>query len=157
MFVIAMLMHRLLESVIFIFFFYPLRIYSGGFHEKTELRCYITSTLMFIGMILIDKLGVPGIPIWTSFVLLALSAAAVFLRAPIESERKPLDQGELKKYKKMARLICIFECCVILASAALGVPQIYLYYAAAGLANTAILLVLPLFFKFKAEKAPLSS
>jgi accessory gene regulator B len=145
MFVIASLMHRLIESVIFILLFYPLRIFAGGFHEKTELRCYITSTIMFVGMILIDIVGVPGIPIWASCILLALSVTAVFLKAPVESEKKPLSQGELRKYKMMARLICIIETCIIVAAAALGVKQIYLYYAIAGMATTAILIIVPNF------------
>lgn len=70
-------------------------IYAGGHHEKIEFRCYIISTIMFIGMILIYIAEVPGIPLWTSAVLLVLSAIAVFLKAPIESENKPLNHGEL--------------------------------------------------------------
>ncbi|MEA4895105.1 MAG: accessory gene regulator B family protein [Oscillospiraceae bacterium] len=141
MFVIAFLMNRLIESVIFIFFFYPLRIYAGGFHEKSELRCYITSTIMFISMILIDIVGVPGIPVWTSCVLLALSVTVVFMKAPVESEKKPLSQGELRKYKMVARLICVIETCIIITGVAFGVQQIYLYYAVSGVATTATLLV----------------
>lgn len=153
MFVIASLMHRLIESVIFIFFFYPLRIYAGGFHEKSELRCYITSTIMFISMILIDIVGVPGIPVWTSIVLPVLSVTAVFLKAPVESEKKPLSQGELRKYKNMARLICIFEICIIVTATAFNVQQIYLYYAIAGMATTAILIIVPIFINlFKTLK-----
>jgi accessory gene regulator B len=141
MFVIASLMHRLIESVLFIFFFYPLRIYAGGFHEKTELRCYIISTIMFVGMILIDIVGVPGIPILENFILLVLSVTSVFMKAPVESEKKPLGQGELRKYKRMARIICIIETCIIVTAAALGVKQIYLYYAIAGMATMAILII----------------
>lgn len=142
MFVIASLMHRLIESVIFIFFFYPLRIYAGGFHDKTELRCYITSTIMFVGMILIDIIGVPGIPIWTSYVLLVFSVTAVFFKAPVESEKKPLSQEEQRKYKKMARVICVIEACIVFTASAFGVQQMFLYYAVAGMATTAILLVI---------------
>ena len=142
MFIIALLMHRFIESVIFILFFYPLRIYAGGFHEKTELRCYIISTIMFVGMILIDIFGVPGIPVWTSCVLLVLSVSAVFLKAPIESDNKPLSKEEWKKYKKIARIICIIETCIFASAAAFGVQQIYLYYAVSGVATAAILLVI---------------
>lgn len=142
MFVIAMLMHRLIESVIFIFFFYPLRVYVGGFHAKTELKCYIISTIMFIGMILIDIVCVPGIPVWTSILLLVFSVIVVLLKAPVESENKPLSQGELRKYKMLARIICIIETCIIVVAVALGLEQIYLYYAVVGMTTTAILLIL---------------
>jgi accessory gene regulator B len=143
MFVITLLMHRLIECVIFIFFFYPLRIYAGGFHEKTELRCYIISTFMFVGMILIDIVGVPGIPIWASCILLVLSVTAVFLKAPVESENKPFNDGDFKKYKNKTRLICLTEVFIFVMAAILSFQQIYLYYAVAGITTTAILLIIP--------------
>jgi len=142
MFVIALLMHRLIESVIFIFFFYPLRIYAGGFHEKTELRCYITSTIMFISMILIDIVGVPGIPVWTSCIVLVISIIVIFVKAPLESKNKSLSYDELIKYKKLTRLIVVVETFIIAVAFALNFQQIYLYYAVSGMATTAILLIM---------------
>jgi|GEM_PF-5504324 len=97
---------------------------------------------MFVGMILIDIVCVPGIPIWASCILLVLSVTAVFMKAPVESEKKPLGQGELRKYKKLARLICIIEICIIVTGVALVAQQIYLYYAIAGMATTEILLIM---------------
>lgn len=79
--------------------------------------------VMFISMILICIAGVARIPIWASCILLVLSVTAVFLKDPVKSEKKPLSQGELQKYKRMARIICIFETCIIVTTATLGVNK----------------------------------
>jgi accessory gene regulator B len=143
MFVVALLMHRFIESVIFIFFFYSLRIFAGGFHEKSELRCYIVSTIMFISMITVDKIGSPGIQMWTNCVVLVASVIVIFLKAPVESKNKPLSTDEVRKYRKITRVIVAVDTIGIALAFALNCHQIYLYYAVAGIVMTAILLVIP--------------
>ncbi|MEG1525862.1 MAG: accessory gene regulator B family protein, partial [Clostridia bacterium] len=67
----------------------------------------------------------------------------IFWKAPVESENKKLSPEEFQKYKKRARTICAIEACIIFTAAALGVPQIYPYYAVAGAATVAVLIVVP--------------
>lgn len=42
-------LHMLMEAVLFMVAFIPLRIYAGGVHAKTPLRCYIYSTFFSCG------------------------------------------------------------------------------------------------------------
>lgn len=91
------------QSLVFTLAYIPLRAYAGGYHANTQLKCYFSSTVTLIGVLLLVKL-VP----WNFFICLIAAIAAgivIFLLAPVEDANKPLDQTEIKVYKKRSRYI----------------------------------------------------
>jgi len=91
------------QSLVFMLAYIPLRTYAGGYHAKTQLRCYLSSTAAMIGVLLLVKLV-----LWTMPVCLTVAAVAgviIFFLAPVEDSNKPLDQAEVVIYKKRARYI----------------------------------------------------
>ena len=46
-FVISAFAGNFLETVLFFAAFIPLRIYAGGYHASTKLRCYLLSLLVY--------------------------------------------------------------------------------------------------------------
>lgn len=56
-FLISFFLNKVLECVIFLLFFWPLRVYAGGYHAKTSQRCLIISVVsIFVILELNDRL-----------------------------------------------------------------------------------------------------
>lgn len=81
-------------SIIFQISFMFLRMYAGGFHSKTELRCKIHSAIITVISltcirILVDKS-------WWNIWSLVLVSIVVMILAPVEAKNKPLSAKERK-------------------------------------------------------------
>lgn len=84
-------------SIIFSLAFCALRRYAGGYHAKTQKRCYVISLIIlimsFIIMKYISKLDhVEGL-----ILLMAFCCGIIWNFAPIENKNKSLDELEQKK------------------------------------------------------------
>lgn len=84
-------------SIIFSLAFCALRRYAGGYHAKTQKRCYVISLIIlimsFIIMKYISKLDhVEGL-----ILLMAFCCGIIWHFAPIENKNKSLDELEQKK------------------------------------------------------------
>lgn len=97
----------LLEIVVFMVAYIPLRTFAGGYHAKTPLRCYIFSVIMLIFV----SIGMKHISIadWVYYVLLVATALIVIVFSPVEDKNKPLYETESKVYKRRAVIITVTE------------------------------------------------
>lgn len=95
---IAFAFNMIWESIIFIISYGVLRPYAGGYHAKTQLRCYLFSAIMMLTVLWI----IQGVS-WNAiicFIIIAISSAIIFVLAPVEDLNKPLDQIEQAVFKK---------------------------------------------------------
>lgn len=107
---ISIWLHNTLEYVIFLLFFWPLRIYAGGYHAKTSSRCLTISVIsIFIILELNDKLILSQ---YVTFTITYLLAPIIYKVIPQENEKKKLDKMEYKMYRKRGRFILIIEVAV---------------------------------------------
>jgi len=89
------------QTMVFLVAYIPLRSFVGGYHARTQLRCYLFS-MVLISFVL---WGIKLIP-WTSFICMVVSVVIgiiIFLFAPRADENKPLDEIETIVFKKKAR------------------------------------------------------
>lgn len=101
---------ELVSVLIFTLFYMPLRSFAGGIHAKTHLRCYFFSLAMLILTALIFKF----IKITKLFFYLSIvySAMILIILSPVEDLNKPLDEMEIKIYRKKSLLIWCIEATV---------------------------------------------
>lgn len=104
---IGICMNMLAEDIIFMVTYIPLRIYSGGFHAKTKLRCFIYSNLLVVLVLGLTRF----LADYTYFMLVAgiIGAGCVIFLAPVEDQNKPLDEKEVEVYGKKARRILMLN------------------------------------------------
>ncbi|WP_050738459.1 accessory gene regulator B family protein [Acetobacterium bakii] len=98
---IGMVLNMVWESIIFLLTFVPLRSNAGGYHAKTQVRCYLYS----VAMITTTLVGIKIIP-WSGVVCLSMTLVAgtiIFFLAPVEAVNKSLGQVEKAVYKKRTR------------------------------------------------------
>ena len=120
--IIAILSKRFIETVFFLFGFLPLRAVAGGYHAKTQLRCFLL--LMFTyALFLLIIFRMPTL--WFTALAIAsfgISGILVFLLSPIEDSNKPLSQEEKVSFKRKSRLsIAVY--CLIIFSLLLTLPN----------------------------------
>jgi accessory gene regulator B len=104
---IGFLFGMLWQSIVFMIAYFPLRSFAGGYHAKTQLRCYILSIILTSIVLLVIKF----IP-WTNFMIWSLALIAgiiILILAPVEDSNKSLDEMEVRVYKKWTVIILLIE------------------------------------------------
>lgn len=111
--VIGFLLNMVIESIIFLFAFCAIRVYSGGFHLNKAHSCYIFSNAIVLSVLLIVKFLPQSLVVSTSMVCLIISLPILLLFSPRGSKNKPLTEKEKNIYKRRVLLHLIIELLVI--------------------------------------------
>ncbi len=99
---------------VFLAGYVPLRSYAGGYHARTQLKCYFFSTLIVVVVALVGSYGLLMMGS-VSYILLALSLIAIIGWAPLEDKNKPIDSLEFKVYRRRMMYILVAEGICIIA------------------------------------------
>lgn len=121
---IGFLFHMLAEITLFILVYRSLRKYIGGSHADTAFKCYITSCITYITVLICIKYYPISNIITTVFVV--FSALILWIFAPIEAQKKPLDEIEHKVFRHRSHITIIICLCVFLIFH--HIPNQYTYY-----------------------------
>ena len=97
--VIGLIFNKVFEVILFMIIYLPIRVYAGGYHARTKLRCYIFSVLMLISVCYILKLNLLNNYLLI-VILTIISSGIILYLAPVEDKNKPLDKIEIKVYTK---------------------------------------------------------
>lgn len=121
--IIGLILEAFFEAVVFMAAYIPLRIFAGGYHAKTPLRCYIFSVIMLV----IVSLGIKYLPLaeWVYYAILLAAAIVVLVLSPVEDRNKPLDEIEHKVYKRRAIFIAAAELLIGLALRLAGLGNLF--------------------------------
>lgn len=106
---IGLLSNTFFESVIFLVSFSAIRVYTGGYHSMTYLRCNIISALSYVAIAVFLYLFRETIS--NQFVMLSCYIVTMLLSlifAPVKHENKELSESDIKKYKNLSLLVITF-------------------------------------------------
>lgn len=139
--VMGLITRNLIGCVVFILFFVPMRVYSGGLHQNTRLKCYVQSliifALVFVGAhyslapqfrVVLPACAVCIIPL-------------VIKLSPVETKNKPLTIKEQHVYRIIATIISIVFAIIISVFALLNL-DCYLYFSGTACITVAGLMIL---------------
>lgn len=127
------------QSIIFLLAYNPVRTYSGGYHARTPLACYLISIPMMVAVLL----GIKMIP-WNGYicaVVLLCSVVIIEILAPVADPNKPINEREKIVYKGRARTYTAVFFGAALMLWAVGMKQVSLSIMMA-LGVAAVMLVL---------------
>lgn len=146
--VIGLLTGKLLETLVFTAVYISLRIYAGGFHAKTQQRCYFLSTgLLIFALISMQLLPKDSLTLW---LLLLPSACIIFTLSPVADFNKPLSKCEQSVYRKRAHYLLV---AILLIVAGLNVVQLKALAICIGTAISTLSIMLVLgFIKNKGKR-----
>lgn len=138
MMLIGILFNEVIECLVFILMFIPLRQYTGGCHASTPIKCYISTLLMIT--IVLSVIGNVNFSFSVLSGLFILSGVIIWILSPVAAKNKPLDDMEKRIYKKkavsiwgielIAAIICIIirtenlSECIMMAHAVIAVALV---------------------------------
>lgn len=111
---VSIFVGNFLQTLIFFAAFIPIRMYAGGYHADTKLRCFITSIgvyiifSVFMRYIYADNISL--IILVTEF---AFSSIMIFAYSPIIHKNKHINIKEFKAYRKISIGIFVSELLII--------------------------------------------
>ena len=120
-------------------FFIPLRMFAGGHHQDSRIKCMLSS----VGIFLILFIGASKqfITLFSNVYLLLFipSVMIIWFLSPVEDLNKPIYPNEAKHHKKTARLILTLESIAIILLFIFQL-QTYLYFSLSAITLVAVLL-----------------
>jgi accessory gene regulator B len=111
---IAIVTRRVLEALLFVLGFVPLRSFAGGYHASTHFRCFLIllftySLFILTTFFLMTKLVLP-----ITIVLTLSSVLLIFVLSPVEDSNKPFSEEETVKFKRKSRIgILIYSLAIL--------------------------------------------
>lgn len=137
--VIGLILRMVVESILLLLFFAPIRRYAGGFHMRTRLQCFFISMAWIITGLLLSKC------LYDTYMLNAIAAVVlgilIVLFSPVEDENKPLNSREKSKYKKIAVFLYIMEMGVNCICIVMGIKMVASVAASAFLLLNGIIIL----------------
>ena len=101
--IISYFFQMLWQGIVFTVAYSLLRSYAGGYHARTQTRCYIFSVILIIVVhSLIKFVNWNYITLITS---ITLSGTTILYMAPIADENKELDEKEFIVFKKRTNIV----------------------------------------------------
>ena len=110
---IGLLFGMITESIIFLISFSLIRSFSGGYHCRNTMTCYLSSSLIVVISLLILKIVPINYMVRATFAILLVSVPFIMKIAPVEAVSKPLDDIEKNIFRKKTIENLIIECLLI--------------------------------------------
>lgn len=136
--VIAAILGNFIETVLLFVFFIPLRIYAGGYHADTKLKCYFISLVMYGFSYTLANITPSGMFVLINVIGTLFSLIMVLIMAPIIHINKNVNDIERRNYRKISIEICLVETTIILLLTMAIPKNIIVTYLMVGQVSVAI-------------------
>lgn len=102
---IGVLTKNIVESVIFLICFIPLRQFTGGFHADTYLKCNTSFCIVFLSVLLLYHATAKYLHTSISILIALVCVSVIIVLCPVEHINKPIPDNRKKYYKIMAAVL----------------------------------------------------
>lgn len=138
---IAAFIGNFIEAVLLFTAFIPLRVYAGGYHADTKLKCYLISLGVYGVFTAIMNILPQGLYLVLSLSVAIFSLIMVLVAAPVVHKNKTVNDIERKYYRKFSIWICSIETTIILLLTAIFPKSPYIVSLAIGQAAVTISMI----------------
>lgn len=111
---ISIFMDNFLETLLFFAAFIPLRVYAGGYHADTQIKCYMVSLGVYGLFTTLMRIVPTSCYTIIIYISIAMSLIIVLTLAPVRHTNKTLTPQETKVYKEISVVICTIEAIIAL-------------------------------------------
>ncbi len=120
---LSLILQNSIETLLWLATFIPIRIYTGGYHADTRLRCFG----VFIATYLIFSLMIAYIPIYSGLYLtvILLTMIIVLKWAPLQHKNKKVSEPEKQFFRKMSVIFVSIEGVCDIAILLLSINHVY--------------------------------
>lgn len=115
---------NVIETVTFLCFYIILRSYAGGYHAKTEKKCFRYSIALVVVVEIIFVIMQYGRQKISEMLILAISSVIILCFSPLESINKPITENERKNYRKITVTVLLIGIVILFLSHKLAMEEI---------------------------------
>lgn len=108
--IISLLFGKLIYTLVFIMFFFFPRLFCGGLHANTHLKCTLSTISIFIVTAFLSKSMITTNNtkiIITTFILISLFVILFF--APLNNANHPISEKTYRKNRKICIILTLIE------------------------------------------------
>lgn len=102
---IGAITQHLIESVVFLFTFILLRVYSGGYHANTYFRCNLLMCCSFLSLTVIYDLIANKINFLFVVISFLLIFSVIIVFCPVDHVNKPINNKSKRQKMKITTII----------------------------------------------------
>ena len=113
--ILSVALNNVVETVLLFLTFIPLRVYAGGYHADTRLRCFLISLLVYAMFTLSLKFILMDFYELFIFGYVVISMIVIFCFSPVVHKNKKVNDIERKNYRKFSIIIALLEIIIIAA------------------------------------------
>lgn len=114
----------LLEMVLFLAAFIPLRSYAGGYHAEGPVRCSIISAALELAVAGILRIPASAGLLHALLLVTALCEIIIYMTVPVAAKNKPLTDSQMVCFRKKARSILGVEAVIMIVMYLTGFQRI---------------------------------
>lgn len=107
--IIGAFMNMLLECIVFLIIFVPLRGYTGGYHASNYKICFVFSCLTVAAVLFVNKYAAANTDKFILFLIMAISGILIYILGPIEDKNKPITENQRIHYRSKIKFFLIIE------------------------------------------------
>ena len=138
---IAAFVGNFFQTVLLFATFIPLRVYAGGYHADTKLKCYLISLGVYGVFTAIMNILPQGLYSLMNMLIAVFSLIMILITAPVIHKNKGVNETERKHYRKFSVWICSVETVAILLLTAIFPKSPYIVSLAIGQAAVTISII----------------
>ena len=109
----SLLLSNVVSGVVFIATFSTLRIFAGGYHAESYLKCFIISNLFYIVLMMVMRI-LSGMNVWIWLSLFLICCGYILKRAPIINPNQPISVRKIKMCQRNIKWVLKFDALIIL-------------------------------------------
>jgi accessory gene regulator B len=102
---LGILLNRIVITIIFLTVFSSIRSYSGGYHANQYWKCYCVGCSAYLSVIIIVNSTVVSQVKIESLIFLAVSYIMIFGIGPLNSEKNPKTEKEMRKNSIISKIL----------------------------------------------------
>lgn len=107
----GILIHHIIESIVFLTLFILIRSFTGGYHADTYFRCNLLMCTTVILTALANSIFSNKFSLLIIIVLICVTELIVSILGPIENKNKPIDDSKRIKLKIIGIVITLIINC----------------------------------------------
>lgn len=108
---ISIIVGTIKSVLLFLVFFFPLRVNAGGYHARSRRKCTMISSILILLMgsgvnyLLVNKISV--------LICIAFFALIIWFLSPVRSVSRELEDVEVLKYRRRTRVAILIELTIL--------------------------------------------
>lgn len=130
-----------LNTIFYFLSFIPIRLYVGGYHADSKLRCFGILIMVYVLFSLITGYMPLEETKWWLVILSMLSVVPIYIWAPLKNKNKTISEGERRHFRRISFVLWLVEMVIILFAILIGKYNCHIQSFSVGLVSAILALI----------------